>query len=68
MAAFTTNFAWHIAQPLHLRTPRGEPRFARVFRLMADRSHLAELEPRLLRDVGLVPRKVAPDVQFGQQF
>ncbi|WBV45430.1 hypothetical protein [Pseudoroseomonas cervicalis] len=38
--------------------PAGEGALARALRWIADRGHLAELEPRLLRDVGLTPEAV----------
>lgn len=37
--------------------PAGETAFARLIRLRRDSLHVAELEPRLLRDVGLEPAR-----------
>jgi hypothetical protein len=50
--------------PFRTRDPGSESVFARACRLLADRRHLAELDPRLLRDVGLTSEDVARGVPF----
>jgi len=53
--------------PQHAPTPPRLPRenaWARAWRWMADRRHLAEMDDRLLRDVGLTREDVRRSLPF----
>ncbi|MDQ1078108.1 hypothetical protein [Pseudoroseomonas cervicalis] len=52
------------APPAERRGPAGEGALARALRWIADREHLAELEPRLLRDVGLTAEELRRGTPF----
>lgn len=57
-----------LAMPRSGPGPTTESAFARMLRMAADRDHLRELDPRLLRDVGLTQEDVVRGVPFGGRF